>query len=145
MSRSKRSSESQPEFFADRCLGRAAPAILVELGWIVHTIGDHFPADAQSIGDPEWVEHGLKRGWSLLTQDERISTQVVVMTMLRRHRGCIHCLDSANLPIRVRAERFEAHRRAIHQHVRDRRVGFFLVHEHGPPRRKRGATPAKDL
>lgn len=144
MSRSKRLSESQPEFFADRCLGKGAPAMLVELGWIVHTISDHFPQDAQSIDDPEWVEYGLRNGWSLLTQDERISSQIAVMTMLRKYRGCIHCLDSANLPIRVRAERFHSHRQAIYQHVKDRRVGFFIVHEHGPPQRKRGATPATD-
>lgn len=144
MSRSKRSSESPPEFFADRCLGKRAPAILTELGWIVHTIGNHFTEDAQSISDPEWVEYGLERGWSLLTQDERISTQVTVMTMLRDYRGCIHCLDSANLPIRVRAERFDTHRRAIYQHVRDGRVGFFMVHEHGAPRRKRGASPTPE-
>lgn len=137
LSRSRRLSESPPEFFADRCLGKSAPALLVERGWIVHTIGEHFPDDAQQVSDPEWVEYGLQRGWSLLTQDERISTQVAVTTLLRKYRGCIYCLDSGNLPINARAERFEAQRRVIYQHVRDRRAGFFIVHETGPPRRKR--------
>jgi hypothetical protein len=107
LSRSKRSSASPPEFFADRCLGKGAPARLVELGWIVHTISDHFPDDAQQISDPRWVEYGMQRGWSLLTQDERMSTQVTVKAMLRKYRGCIHCLDSANLPVQVRADRFQ--------------------------------------
>lgn len=137
MSRSKRSSESPPEFFADRCLGKQAPALLVDLGWTVHVISDHFPNDAQAVSDPEWIEYGLQRGWSLLTQDERICTQPAVKAMLREYRGCVHCLDSANLAIRARVARFEAHRGAIYQHVRDRRVGFFLVRENGAPRRKR--------
>lgn len=42
-------------------------------GWIVHVLGDHFPDDGQKIGDPEWIKYGLVRGWSLLTQDERIA------------------------------------------------------------------------
>jgi hypothetical protein len=137
LSKSKRSSESPPEFFADRCLGKGAPTILVQRGWIVHTISEHFADDAQKIGDPEWIEYGLQRGWSLLTQDERISTQVAVKALLREYRGCIHCLDSANLSIQARADRFEAHRRVIHQHVRDGRAGFFIVHEFGAPKRKR--------
>jgi hypothetical protein len=103
----------------------------------VHIISDHFPDDARDISDPEWVEYGLQHGWSLLTQDERISTQVAVKALLRQYRGCIHCLDSANLSARAKADRFEAHRRVIYQHARDRKVGFFLVHESGPPRRKR--------
>lgn len=130
-------SESPPEFFADRCLGKRAPALLAEWGWIIHLIGDHFPDDAQQTGDDEWIEHGLQRGWSLLTQDERISTQPAVGALLNGYRGCAHCLDSANLGALAKATRFEMHRKAIHQHVLDRRVGFYVVHEFGPPRRKR--------
>ncbi len=64
-------------------------------------ISDHFADDAEEISDPDWVEYGLQRGWSLLTQDERISHQVIVREMLRKYRGCIHCLDSANLPVQT--------------------------------------------
>jgi hypothetical protein len=60
LSKSKRSSESQPEFFADRCLGRSAPARLVGLGWIIHLVADHFPDDGQQVGDDEWIEFGLR-------------------------------------------------------------------------------------
>lgn len=137
MSKSKRSSESPPEFFADRCLGRRAPALLTEWGWTVHVIGDHFADDAQDIGDDEWTEFGLVRGWSLLTQDERISTQSVVRELLERYKGCVHCLNSANLAAAAKAARFDSHRQVIHQHVRDGRVGFFVVHEFGHPKRKR--------
>ncbi|WP_344572130.1 hypothetical protein [Winogradskya humida] len=130
-------SESQPEFFADRCLGRGAPVLLSELGWLIHVIGDHFPDDAQHAGDDEWIEFGLRRGWSLLTQDERISTQPAVRTLLNQYGGCVHCLDNANLTAAAKAARFDAHRRSIFQRVRDRRVGFYVLHEFGPPRRKR--------
>ncbi len=61
---------------------------------------------------------------SLLSQDLRMSTHVEVTALLRRYKGSIHCLDSANLPIQARADRFEAQRKVIYQHVRDRKVGF---------------------
>jgi hypothetical protein len=61
LNRSGRSSESQPEFFADRCLGKGAPRILVSRGWIVHVVSDHFPDDAQTVSDPEWIAYGLAR------------------------------------------------------------------------------------
>lgn len=137
MNRSRRSSGSQPEFFADRCLGKGAPRILIERGWIVHVISDHFPDDAQDISDPEWIAYGLACGWGLLTQDLRISTQLEVHTLLRQHQACIHCLDSSELPVQVRAERFDTRRASIHQAVLDRRTGFFVIHENGPPQRKR--------
>jgi hypothetical protein len=103
----------------------------------VHLIADHFPDDAQAVTDPEWIAHGLGKGWALLTQDLRISTQTEVRTLLRDHNGCILCLDSAELPVQVRADRFDVRRPWIHQAVLDRRAGFFVIHENGPPRRKR--------
>jgi hypothetical protein len=109
----------------------------VEWGWLVHVIADHFPDDAERVSDPDWIEYGLVRGWSLLTQDFRIATQPAADALLRAHRGSIHCLDNAELPVRTRAERFHSRQRAIYQHVRDHRVGFFVIGETGPPRRKR--------
>jgi hypothetical protein len=100
-------------------------------------ISDHFPDDAQDVADPEWIKYGLERGWGLLTQDIRIATQPAVQTLLRLYEGCVHCLDSAELPVHVKAERFDSRRAAIFQHVRDKRVGFFVIPEHGPPRRRR--------
>jgi hypothetical protein len=135
--RSTRSSGSQPEYFADRCLGKGAPATLIERGWIIHVISDHFPSDAQAVSDPEWIAYGLERGWGLLTQDVRIATQPEVISMLRAHNGSVFCLDSAELPVRIKAERFDSRRPSIDQHVRDRRFGFFVLHETGSPRRKR--------
>jgi anti-sigma factor RsiW len=105
---------------------------------VVHLLGDHFPDDGEQVSDPEWINYGLVRGWSLLTQDLRIATQPAAMEMLRAHRGSIFCLDSAELSVRVRAERFHSRQGAIYQYVRDGRTGFFVIGEAGRPRLKRG-------
>ncbi|SNY61768.1 hypothetical protein [Paractinoplanes atraurantiacus] len=102
------SSESQPEFFSDRCLGRGTSRLLRQQGWIVHDITDHFENDAQDVGDPEWMEYGLSRGGSLLSQDKRIRNQVSALGLLNDHSGRIFCLSSGNLLISDRAERFQA-------------------------------------
>lgn len=46
-------------------------------------------------------------------------------------------MDSAQLPVTTKAERFHSHQRVIYQRVIDRRTGFFVVRETGVPRRKR--------
>lgn len=113
-----------PEFFADRCLGRGCPRFLVAWGWTVHILGDHFPDDGQHIGDPEWMAYGLSRGWSLLTQDERIATQPLARTWLREYRGVIHCLSNAQLKAEVKAEWFHTRLKVIYQRAVDRQTGF---------------------
>jgi PIN like domain len=135
--RSTRSSASPPEFFADRCLGKSAPTLLAERGWVIHLISDHFPDDAQAVSDPDWMAYGLSRSWALLTQDERIRRQPAALELLRRHRGAIFCLSSAELPVRARVERLCAHQGAICDAVRTGRGGFFLVHEHLVVRQRR--------
>lgn len=137
MSRSRRSSASPPEFFADRCLGKGAPALLVDRGWKVHLVTDHFPDDAQHVGDPEWIEHGLSHGWALLTQDERIRKQPAALAPLRQHKGLIFCLSSAELLVPVRADRFHVHQGRIYDYVRSGRAGFYLVLEHQVVKQRR--------
>lgn len=136
MRRSRRSSAWPPEFFVDRCLGRGTPARLVELGWVVRPIADHFRDDAQDVSDPEWIEFGLSRGWSMLTQDVRIRTQPEVHRLLRAHRGTVFCLSNAELPVSVRADRFHAQQASIYQRVRDGKPGFFVVTETAIVRRR---------
>jgi hypothetical protein len=134
--RSRRSSAWPPEFFVDRCLGKGTPARLLELGWVVHLISDHFTDDAQDVSDPEWIQLGLSRRWSMLTQDLRIRTQPEVHRLLRAHTGTVFCLSSAELPVRVRADRFQAQQASIYQRVRDGTAGFFVVTESGVVRRR---------
>jgi hypothetical protein len=137
VSRSRRSSGSPPEFFADRCLGKGAPRLLTEHGWNVHLVTAHFPDDAQGVSDPEWIEYGLTRGWALLTQDERIRRQPAALVPLRQHGGLIFCLRSAELLISARGDRFHANQGAIYNCVRSGRSGFYLVFEHKVVRQRR--------
>jgi PIN like domain len=104
--------------------------LLVHHGWVVHLVTDHFPDDAQDVGDPEWIEYGLSRGWALLTQDERIRRQPAALALLRQYRGSIFCLSSAELLVGARAERFHAHQTVIYYRARSRHGGFYVVHEH---------------
>ncbi|HEY0532474.1 MAG TPA: hypothetical protein VGD29_12850 [Actinoplanes sp.] len=129
MTRSTPSSESQPEFFADRCLGRGASRLLRDQGWIVHDITDHFANDAQDVSDPDWMRFGLGMGWSLLTQDKRIRTQVEALQLLAGHHGQIFCLSSGELRVAARADRFASHQAAMRRHIANGRAGFFVVYE----------------
>ncbi len=45
------------------------PARLREAGWLVERHDDHFIPDTP---DPEWITAAGKRGWIILTADERI-------------------------------------------------------------------------
>ncbi|XVV13235.1 hypothetical protein ACQP2X_02430 [Actinoplanes sp. CA-131856] len=109
--------------------------MLRQQGWITHDITDHFENDAQDVGDPEWMDYGLSRGWSFLTQDKRIRNQVSALELLGDHGGRIFCLSSGNLLVSDRAERFHSQQSAIFQHVVAGAVGFFVVYDHGVVRR----------
>jgi len=68
---SKRSADSQPEFFLDRCLGRITGLRLRDLGW------------------------------SLLTQDKRIRYRSAELGALADGGGTMFCLSSGNLMIQA--------------------------------------------
>jgi hypothetical protein len=103
---------------------------------MVHLVAEHFDDDAQQVSDPEWIEYGLARGWALLTQDERIRRQPAALEPLRRHRGSIFCLSSAQLTVTAKADRLLRLQGAIYDLVRRGRGGFFLVDEHRVFRRR---------
>ncbi len=88
-----------------------------------------FPDDGQRVSDPEWIDFGLSRGWQLLTQDNRIRRQPAALEVIRRYAGTVFCLSSAELPVAVRAERFDGHREEIERHMLARHSGFFVVYE----------------
>lgn len=135
MTRSKPLFESQPEFFVDRCLGKGAPRALIAAGWRVHLVTDIFAADGQFTGDDEWIEYGLKQGWTLLTQDKRIRNQLPVLNRIVAAGLTIQCLSSAQLPPMVRAERFERHRDKIWRYSTEGPPGFYVVYENSVIRR----------
>lgn len=96
---------------------------------------DIFAADGQFTGDDEWIEYGLKQGWTLLTQDKRIRSQLPVLNRLVAAGLTIHCLSSSELTPSVRAERFEHHRDKIWRYGRERPAGFYVVYEDSVVRR----------
>lgn len=72
--------------------------------------------------------------------DKRIRIQVEALRLLDEHAGQIFCLSSGDLRIAARADRFEAHRMAIHRHIARGRAGFFVVYEQEVTRRWPGQT-----
>jgi len=135
LARLKQSSGSQPEFFVDRCLGKSTPRALIEAEWKIHLVADVFPDDGQFIGDAEWVEHGLNKGWTLLTQDKRIRTQISALSMVQAAGLTIHCLSSSELTAAVRVQRFVQHQGKIWRYARNGPAGFYLVYENDVVRR----------
>ena len=66
-------SPAQPEprvFFVDRSLGgKIVPTKLRDAGWKVEHHDDHFADDTP---DTTWISEAGRRGWIILTADERI-------------------------------------------------------------------------
>jgi hypothetical protein len=94
----------------------------------VHQVGDHFPDDAQQISDPEWIRYGVKRGWTLITQDKRIRYRSDELAAVHLTGGVMVQLGDGNLTIAVKVERLPAHRDAIYAAAR--RGGLVLSRLH---------------
>ena len=78
------SAESRPEYFVDRSLGRLTAEHLRADGWGPRLIADHYPDDAQTVSDPEWIAEVCRRGWPLFTKDKAIQHRADAW--LRSHR-----------------------------------------------------------
>ena len=65
----------QPEFFVDRSLGRHIVADAIRaLGYVVHAMADVYPdGEDQRVADTRWIADTDRRGWVVLTKDERIT------------------------------------------------------------------------
>ncbi len=74
--RAARRSVAPPlEFFIDESLGgRIVAEALRHAGEIVHVHHDHFPPGAK---DVEWLAVAGRRGWIVLTKDERIRYRAI--------------------------------------------------------------------
>lgn len=68
------SSQTPPEFFVDRSLGRKLlPDALRDAGYIVHTMWSVYgPGADQQITDVQWVIEGAGKEWVLLTKDAKM-------------------------------------------------------------------------
>ncbi|MEV0687183.1 hypothetical protein AB0I35_25270 [Nocardia sp. NPDC050378] len=114
---SEPSYQQPPEFFLDRGLGKGVAAGLIELGWHIHRIVDHFPNDAQETTDETWIEFGLTRGWVPLCKDGRIKGRAVERAPLGKHAAVMFYLDNQQLTISAMIERVHNARAAIHHAV----------------------------
>ena len=76
--------DATPVFFLDRNLGRKiVPKLLREAGFVVEPQDDHF---AQDTTDEVWLKEVGKRGWFVITLDERIRYRKLEQEAVRRHR-----------------------------------------------------------
>ncbi|MGW4849420.1 PIN-like domain-containing protein [Nocardia brasiliensis] len=130
MTKSKRSS-APPEFFVDRGLGKLVPQGLVELGWTVHLITEHFPDDAQQVPDEEWIEYGLVRGWVPLSKDGKIRSRPAERQPLVDHNATLFYLDSAQLVVAEMVRRFHAAQSKIHKAARRDGPAAYAVRSSG--------------
>ena len=82
-------------FFVDRCLGRKRfPTPLREAGLNVEIHDDHFPPDAE---DEVWLSEVGKRGWVVITKDERIRYRTIEREALMRAGVRAFILTGQNL------------------------------------------------
>jgi PIN like domain len=82
-------------FFIDRSLGRKIVAqALREIGESVEIHDDHFAPDAK---DEDWLLEVGKRGWIVLTKDDRIRYRVTERTALTSARVRAFVLTSSQL------------------------------------------------
>lgn len=79
---------------------------LAGLGWLVHRAADHFPRDAQAVPDQDWLEYGLRRGWTPLCKDGRIKGRSSEREPLERHQAALFYLDNQRLLRTEMVDRF---------------------------------------
>lgn len=125
---SRTSSASLPEFFLDRGLGRTIADTLRQHGWVVHRVADAYPADAQDVSDADWIVHGSRRGWALLTKDKRIRWSTDKEPL---RTGWAFCLSSGQLDLAAMSGRFVSAQRGIERAVARDDFGFHLVYAGG--------------
>jgi hypothetical protein len=126
------SSAQQPEFFADRCLGRTTVNLLRGLGWSIVRISDVYADDAQQVSDEEWVARGGAHGWALLTKDKRIRYQPAFDAAVTP----VFALSDGSITIDQMVERFDAARDRIWTHTRAAERQFWIVYDRGRVERR---------
>lgn len=69
-------------FFTDRDLGKALPDSLRAAGFAVERFDDHF---GPTTADEDWLATVGKRGWTVLTHDERIRYKPTERDAVMKH------------------------------------------------------------
>ncbi|GAB1413414.1 hypothetical protein MASR1M97_21500 [Candidatus Desulfobacillus denitrificans] len=95
---------SDPVFFIDRSLGRKQVAqALREAGATVEVHDDHFP---QATPDVDWLAEVGRRGWVVLSKDERIRRNRIERTALEAARVRAFFLTQQDITGQEMAELF---------------------------------------
>jgi hypothetical protein len=122
------SSARPPEFFFDRSLGKITASRLRDAGHTVHLIADFYGDDAKDVADEEWIAEGCRRGWVLLTKDQRIRYRAWELEVLDGH---LFCLADGNAAIDTMARTFLDAMQRIDRAVRSHTRGFWHVYPGG--------------
>lgn len=97
---------SAPVFFIDRSLGRKQVAqALREAGATVEVHDDHFP---QATPDVDWLAEVGRRGWVVLSKDERIRRNRIERTALEAARVRAFFLTQQDITGQEMAELFSS-------------------------------------
>jgi predicted nuclease of predicted toxin-antitoxin system len=97
----------QPEFLADRCLGKRVVNILQSAQLTVHTLTDLFGEKrAQEMSDEDWIAHAGQRRYAVLTKDQRIRHRTMERDAVAKHGVHLFALGSGNLGFREMAGAF---------------------------------------
>jgi len=91
-------------FFVDRSLGQKVIAEkLRQSGVKVEIHDDHFPQDAP---DEHWIEEVGKKGWVVLTKDDRIRYRPAALEAYRRHKVRVFIFGSGEMKAQEMADAF---------------------------------------
>jgi PIN like domain len=101
-------SESPPEFFVDRSLGRhIVPDALRAVGVVVHVMADVYGERiGQGLADAEWLGDAGAEGWVVLMKDDKIRYRPAELESLTTSGVRALCLTNANLRGAEMAQRF---------------------------------------
>ncbi len=112
----------EPVLFLDECLGSTdVPIALRTKGIRVELLHEHFDFATQ---DTAWLTEVGKRGWVVLTKDQRIRRRRVEIDALMAARVAAFVLTSGNLTGAQTAQAFELAWPRIQKALRDHDVPF---------------------
>lgn len=96
------------DFFVDRSLGRRrVPDALRAAGLTVHTMAEVYGERVgQGLEDVEWLSDAGRRGWIVLTKDDRIRRRPAEVAAVDEYAIRMFCLTNAGLTGVLQAERF---------------------------------------
>jgi hypothetical protein len=103
-------SDSPPEFFIDRSLGRhVVPEALRAAGAAVHVMAAVYGERiGQGLADTEWLRDAGENGWVVLMKDDKIRYRPAELEALTTSGVRAFCLTNANLRGEEMARRFVA-------------------------------------